>query len=260
MKRVFSILLTCCTAFCFAEDDSFFEETDEKVQLSVSIPFAAEEPIFEEEDEPTQAAEKRAECEDECGGCDECDDGDHEDDKSNEPTGPALIQLPTLCTPQIPTEIRRPAEDRHASYVSWRRYKANFGMEKLFIRFPQKPALSQTSTLLTAYAYDNAVLYSLVGFFPPMGNIDPISYFDSVLYSVDHYPFTLISHVIFQVSNGDWVMDYVAHDYIQNLIIKARAIVTPFNAYTLQCVKPNGMRDYFEYYLDNFFLKCEYGD
>lgn len=233
MKKFFSVLLVCCTAFAFADDDSFFEETEEKVTISAYIPFAAEEPIFDEDDE-----------EEAVNACESCDEPEQE--------ARALLQTsnPSFCAPQS-------GNPYHASYVSWRRYKANFGMEKLLVRFPQKPAISQSSSLLTAYAYDNAVLYSLVGYYPPMGNIDPIGWFDTVLYSVDHYPFTLISHVVFQSSNGDWVMDYVAHDYIQNLIIKARSIVTPFNAYTLQCVKPNGMRDYFDYFLDNFFLKCE---
>jgi hypothetical protein len=224
MKSILSIFLACCTAFAFADDDSFFEKTQEKVPVHAIAPFAAEEPIFEDDDETTQACEEE--------GC----DGIHEESRLK------------ACGPNNGLY--------HASYVDWPRYKANFGMEKLFVRFPQRPAISQTSQLLTAYAYDNAVLYSLAGYFPPLGNIEPASWFDKILYTADHYPFTLISSTVFQAANGDWVLDYVAHDYIQNLILKARAFVTPFNAYTLQCVKPNGMRDYFDYFLDNFFVKC----
>jgi len=145
----------------------------------------------------------------------------------------------------------------HSSYSHWSRYKTNFGMEKIFVRFPQKPAMSQSSTLLTAYAYDHAVMYSFAGYFPPVGNIDPIDWFDEILYNVTDYPYNLVSHTIFQVSNGDWVMDYIVHDYVQNLVIKARAVITPFNGYILQCVKPNGTKDYFDYFLDNFWIKCE---
>ena len=234
MNKLFLLFLVCCTAFVYANDDSFFEESDENVTFSVSVPFAAEEPIFTEDNDDENLPQ----------ACEHC-----------EPDEEArfFLQAQTkrsACTPQSWNRS-------HSSYVSWSRYKANFGMEKVFIRFPQKPAISQSSTLLTAYAYDTAVLYSLAGYYPPLGNIDSAVWFNGVLRTVDHYPFTLISHVVFQAANGDWVMDYVTHDYIQNLIIKARAVVTQFNAYTLQCVKPNGMRDYFDYFLDNILLQRE---
>ncbi len=234
MKTLFSMFLICCTAFVYASDDSFFEETDENVTFCTSIPFAAEEPIFTEDDDDEDSPQ----------ACEHC-----------EPEEEARSLFQTRANPSacIPKSWNR----SHSSYVSWSRYRANFGMEKVFIRFPQKPAISQNSTLLTAYAYDNAVLYSLAGYYPPLGNIDPAAWFNTVLRTVDHYPFTLISHVVFQAANGDWVMDYVTHDYIQNLIVKARAVVTHFNAYTLQCVKPNGVRDYFDYFLDNILLKRE---
>lgn len=227
MKKLLSIVLVCCTAFVYANDDSFFEETDENI-TTCSIPFAAEEPTFIEED----------------------DEGDRVHQKS-----------PHACEHCDPKEEEARSFSRNAwnptqgSYVSWSRYKANFGMEKVFIRFPQKPAISQSSTLLTAYAYDNAVLYSLAGYFPPLGNIDPANWFDAVLRTAGHYPFVLVNHVVLQTANGDWVMDYVSHDQVQNLIIKARAVITHFNGYILQCVKPNGMRDYFDYFLDNVHVR-----
>jgi|GEM_PF-3412736 hypothetical protein len=219
MKKFFSILFLCCAPFVYADDDSFIVETDEKIAYDLYVPFAAEEPIFEE---------TQADC---CG----------------EPEPQEINGLmPNLSL--IKSRV---------SYVSWSRYKANFGMEKLFLRFPQKPAVSHGATMLTAYAYDGSILYSLTGYYPPLGHIEPTGWFDTLLCSLDNYPFKLISHVIFQHVNGNWVMDYVAHDYAQNLILKNRAILTPFNGYTLQCVKPNGMRDYFDYFLDHFLLKCE---
>jgi hypothetical protein len=237
VKKIFSVFCVCCTAFVFANDAPVFEETDENPQACRYGTFMAEDPIFEEDDE------KEVAC-DECDGCDECE--------GDEARAAMLLRAQknkpkfSACENQL-----------HASYVSWRRFKANFGMEKLFVRFPQKPAISQSNTLLTAYAYDYGVLYSLTGYFPPIGNVNPVIWFDEVLFSVDHYPYNLISHTIFQVSNGDWIMDYVAHDYVQNLIIKGRAVVTPFNGYTLQCVKPNGSRDYFDYFIDNFWIRCD---
>jgi hypothetical protein len=229
MKNIFTILLVCCTAFAFANDEPVFEETDENVCRCAYSTFAPEEPIFEEDDEKSTATN--------------CDKGAN------------VLFMPTQ---KERLNLGGGEENQlHASYISWRRFKANFGMEKLFVRFPQTPTISQSNTLLTAYAYDYGVLYSLTGYYPPMGNINPIIWFDEVLYAVDHYPFSLISHTAFQVSNGDWVLDYVSHDYVQNLILKARAIVTPFNGYTLQCVKPNGSRDHFDYFIDNFWIKCD---
>jgi len=239
MKKIFSISLICCAAFAFANDEPIFEETDEKVQTGAYATFSAEEPIFEEEED-----------EEGCNTCGKCGNPKH----SNEQDEDARFLRIEKDKPQFEEGEENPLS---ASYTNWTRYKSNFGMEKLFIRFPQKPAVSQSNALLTAYAYDYGVLYSLTGYFPPVGSINPVLWFDEILYSVDHYPYSLVSHAIYQVSNGDWVMDYVTHDYVQNLIVKAKAIVTPFNGYTVQCVKPNGSRDYFDYFLDNFYIRCE---
>jgi hypothetical protein len=236
MKKIFSIFLICYTAFAFADEPPVFEETDENVRFSFYATFAAEEPIFEDDDEK-----------DACTECEELKQEKEGNEKS-------LLLRAQRNWPSVDEGEENPPE---ASYVRWPRFKANFGLEKLFIRFPQKPTISQSSTLLTAYAYDYGILYSVTGYFPPIGNINPVIWFDEMLYAVDHYPFNLISHVVFQASNGDWILDYVAQDYVQNLILKARVIVTPFNGYTLQCMKPNGARDYFDYFIDNFYIKCE---
>jgi hypothetical protein len=238
MKKIFSILFICCTTFAFADNAPVFEETDENVNACAYSTFAAEDPIFEEDVEK----EARNQCKD-------CPPRRHSKEQPK-----ALLRAES----SLPQCAKRTLESGiNASYVSWKRYKSNFGMEKLFVRFPNSPTITQGNGLLTAYAWDYGIMYSLTGYFPSVGNILPIVWFDEILYSLDHYPYTLISHVVFQASNGDWVMDYVAHDYIQNTILKARAIVTPFNGYTLQCVKPNGARDHFDYFLDNFYIKCE---
>ena len=241
MKKIFSIILVCCATFAFAnEDHPIFQETDEDARVGTYRTFAAEEPTFEEDDDLEA-----------CNECDGCDEHDQT---------PACDAKTLLNYPLMNRSVRGKngnAIHRHGSYVSWKRFKTNFGMEKLFICFPQKPAVSQSNTLLTAYAYDHAILYSLTGYFPPCGNICSGGWFNDVLSTLDQYPFSLISKVIFQASNGDWLMDYTTHDYVQNLIIKGRAIVTPFNAYTLQCVKPNGSRDHFDYFIDNYSIKCD---
>jgi len=217
MKSIFSIFLTCCTALTFAATDSFFEKAEKKVLAST-----IKEPIFEEDEGRILA-------------CEECDE-EIDEYVRPEPEG-YLSQNPG-----------------QANYVSWRRYKANFDVEKLFVRFPQQPAISRTAVKLTAYAYDNAALYSLTGFFPPIRIIDPIAYFDRVIFDLDQDPFRLIEANVVQTADGVWCLNYVLHDYVQNLITKAQLIITPFNAYTLACTKPNGMRDYFDYFLEHFSI------
>ncbi|MCC5831509.1 MAG: hypothetical protein JJU12_00495 [Chlamydiales bacterium] len=273
MKKYFSILLTLCASFAFAGDTPVFDEADDSdCRIFSAIPFSANEPLFEEDDDqdeiaigeetpvedPAYAASGR------CGeeGCDcNVDDSDETDETTYYCCGEEDQEESErgIGTPQ---PFRSPSFNKRElakcnSYNSWKRYKSNFGMEKIFVRFPQNPAITQSSTLMTAYAYDHAVMYSFAGYFPPMGNIDPLDWFDEILYSVSGYPYNLVSHCIFQVTNGDWILDYVLHDYVQNLIVKARAVVTPFNGYVLQCVKPNGARDYFNYFLDNFWIQCE---
>jgi hypothetical protein len=238
MKKIFSFLLICITSFAYAEGEPVFEETNEEVSICAYAPFSLGEPIFEEDG--TAIVLEKEIC--------ECDDPDHVHQR---------LWLAQRASPSCEIEPEQNSSF-YASYVSWRRYKANFGAEKVFLRFPQPPAISQSNSLLTAFAYEGAALYSLNGYFPPLGHIDPIRWFDEILFSVNNYPFALMSHVIFQDAAGNWIMDYLAQDFVQNLIIKGRALVTPFNGYTLQCVKPNGMRDYFEYFLDNFWIKCDF--
>lgn len=244
MKKIFSIFLACCATFAFADEGPVFEESDEAVKAQSYTSFCPDTPIFG----------------DDIG---DCDDGRCPAREINdlEEVTPIDQMVSTFLQIQADKPKFEETEQDHKkfrlSFGSWPRYKANFGMEKLFVRFPQKPAISQSSSLFTAYAYDQAVLYSITGFFPPVGNIYPNSWFDELLRAVDCYPYALITRSVYQVENGDWILDYVTHDYVQNLVIKGRAIVTPFNAYTLQCVKPNGVRDYFEYFIDNFMIKCE---
>ncbi len=254
MKKIFSIFLVCCATSLAADDAPVFDEAGEnECRIFSPIPFVSGEPIFEEDEEGCKAIvddEKEADeavpyCSNEKDGADE-----ESEQEPSRPIGP-------------PYPIGSQSYDHHtcyqANYCRWKRYKTNFGMEKLFMRFPQQPAISQSHSLLTAYAYDYAVMYSFAGYYPPLGHIDPIAWFDEILFNVSDHPYNLISHTIFQASNGNWMMDYVAHDYLQNLVLKARAIITPFNGYILQCVKPNGSKDYFDYFLDNFWIKCECG-
>ncbi len=266
MKKLFTLLLACCATYAFAYAPPVFEEAEEdgddtECSIFAPIPFASNESFFEEVDEDQDSNNE----------CDECDNDECQDDGSNvtmdddEEEDDEIAQYNSQDEVIDNFDIRCTAFGNtkdELSFGQWGRYKANFGLEKLFLRFPAKPTITQSNSLLTAYAYDYAVMYSFNGYFPPVGNIDPIVWFDQILYNYDvtRYPYNLISHEIFQADNGDWIMDYVVHDYGQGFIIKARAVVTPYNGYTLQCVKPIGAKDFFDYFLENLFLKCEYQD
>lgn len=143
---------------------------------------------------------------------------------------------------------------------SWSRYRLNFGMEKIFIRFPCSPTVTQANNLLTSYTYDHNILYSFCGYFPPQGNINPHALYEKILLDVSSPPFTILGTSIYQVCNGDWVLDYVVHDVALDKIIKSRTVVTPFNSYTLQNIFPNGCRDRFDYFADSFRIRCECRD
>ena len=219
MKKIFSILFVCCAAFVYAEEPAF-EETSESALNCVYAPFAAHEPANEGNE-----------------FCNECDDPEH-------------VPLSRATRPHHPSQENRVL----ANCMSWSRYKADFGIEEIYIRFPQDPTLIRTNAVLTAQAYDYSVLYSLTGYYPHVPRIDSILWFNEILYSLNQYPFALLSHAIFQASNGNWVLDYVSHDYVQDVIIKSRVIATPFNGYTLQCLKPKGVRDHFDYFVDSFWI------
>ncbi len=238
MKKIFSMLLVCCTAFAYADDSApIFEDAPEDVKFAKFAPFTvAEDPVFEQVDE------------DETGQC--------KDGECTRPT-PKPKEDNTLLPYAYRFFPGQSGDQSRVSYVQWPRFKTHFGMEKIFVRFPQRPAISQSNTLLTAYAYDVGVMYSVSGYFPPIGSINAGVWFDEILFNLDRYPCTLSNHSIFQDSSGVWILDYVAHDYIKDLVIKARAVVTPFNAYTLQCIKPNGSRDYFSYFVENIFIRLD---
>lgn len=261
MKNIFSILFACFALTLVAEEKPVDENAGNYGRTSTPS-YVADEPVFEEEEEASYCAgcdEEQTEQEevtsyvcgeedkdDECG-CDECDHTRFACGEEKEGTDAFYA---CGCG-----DKKKGGMD--ASFFRWKRYKTNFGMEKIFVRFPQRPAISKSNTLLTAYAYDHAVMYSFCGYYPPLGNVDAGLWFDDILDNVSNYPYTLINHTVFQSTAGDWVMDYVVHDYVQNLVLKSRAVVTPFNGYILQCVKPMGAKDHFPYYLDNFMLKCE---
>ncbi len=143
---------------------------------------------------------------------------------------------------------------------SWSRYKINFGMEKIFIRFPNRPLIAQENGLLIGSAADQQVVYKFIGYFPSIGNIDPVQFFKRETDFISTAPFVILGHSIYQASNGDWVMDYAVHDTYANVIVKHRSIVTPFNAYTMRAIFPNGYADRFDYFLESFRIQCQCND
>lgn len=144
----------------------------------------------------------------------------------------------------------------HAYVDVWNKYKINFGMEKVFVRLPNRPVQTQENGLAVYSAYDHQVLYRFVGYYPPVGSIDPYLFLNRELDIVSVPPFVIIAKSIYQVSSGDWVLDFIAHDTFANMMIKHRSIVTPFNAYTQQAIYPVGSPDRFEYFLDSLRVQC----
>lgn len=211
--------MICCTAFAFANEKPKFDKNEEN-EYSAYFKLCNEEQKLGCEGNEERGLFCRGACSD-----DDCDD-EH-------------------------------CDEIMGSYESWDRYKSNFGLETVYLRFPQDPTIIHTTTSLNAFAYDRGILYSFIGYFPPIGNIITNVWFDEILMSLSQYPYSILGSSVSQDSSGYWFMDYVFCDNVQNLVTKARAIVTPYNGYTLQCVKPSGAKDSFDYFVDHFRIKCE---
>ncbi|NGX55071.1 MAG: hypothetical protein KR126chlam2_00693 [Chlamydiae bacterium] len=142
-------------------------------------------------------------------------------------------------------------------YITWHRYKANFGVEKTFVEFPNRPTETQTNFLKIAYTWDSNILYSFSGYFPPMGNLNPRDFFDNMLCRASDYPYVVLSSAIYEDGDGYWVLDYSSKDMSKNTIVYTRSVVSPFNAYILQAVFPYGYTHHFEYFIDTFKIRCD---
>ncbi len=142
-------------------------------------------------------------------------------------------------------------------FTPWKLHSYPFGKETVTIRFKQEVIVKRNDSLFTAYAIDSNDLtdYVLTGYLPPKSNIDPDAWFDKIRSQVSEYPYQLINSNVSQNSQGDWIMDYTFQHYVQNLTIQARAYATPYNGYILKCIKSNGSKDDFSYFLDNFKIK-----
>ncbi|MCP5469017.1 MAG: hypothetical protein H7A36_00735 [Chlamydiales bacterium] len=133
-------------------------------------------------------------------------------------------------------------------------------MEKTKIRFPHTPTVSQGSTQIMATAYDRATAYTFTGYYPPIGNIDAYALFDQMLSGVSAYPYSVLYHSIYENTSGNLVLEYTAQDGYRNYIVRSLTVVTPFNAYTLQCVHPLGAYERYTYFRDSFYIYCECGN
>lgn len=138
----------------------------------------------------------------------------------------------------------------------WKRYAATFGLEKVIARFPHRPSSTLEGPFLIASSSSGSVSYTFQGKCPPKGQIEPISCFTEICARYSEYPFSLFGHHIQETSDGNWTMDYVAHDCLNDMIHKGHTTVTPFNIYTIQCIKPSGSLDFFQYFVENFSIKC----
>ena len=141
----------------------------------------------------------------------------------------------------------------------WVKHKQNFGMEKVSLSFPTRPLVTQNPTMTTATAWDNATCYTFTGYFPPIGNIHVAAMFEEMLNTVSQYPFSIYQHTTYQNTCGNWVLEYVAQDTYRNVTIYSFTVVTPFNAYTLQCIQPFGAKERYLFFRDSLQIYCECG-
>ncbi len=175
-----------------------------------------------------------------------------------------ILCLLLLCATPLMADFRPPIDhiEEEESFIcskafvsSWRKLRIDFGFEKIGIRFPSEPLATQERGVFIASAFDQQVLYKFIGYFPPIGNIDPHAFFQREVEILTHAPYILIGQVAYQTPSFDWVLDTTAHDLSCNMIIKQRMIITPFNAYTLQAVFPYGLAgDQFDYFLQTFSI------
>lgn len=223
MKKIFFAFLMCCTSFACAQGEPIFKESQDSIKPGAYRAFSC--PEGREGDLSSLSGEEE-----------------------NEQTQEQVL-------PRAHAHRSGGLFNSSLSYSRWSLYKADYGVEHIHVRFPQDPTIVRTSTMVSAYAYDGLISYHMNGYFPPTPNIIPSLWFDEILYGNNCYPFVVKAYKTFQADIGVYILDYVAHDIFQNNIIKGRAIATPFNGYILQCVKPNGFNDHFDYFVDNFSIR-----
>ena len=171
----------------------------------------------------------------------------------------ALVAAPLIGndTPLITKEepkIQLPQPEGCVSY--WSRYRADFRVETVFARFPHDPVVTSGNGMTFIYAYDYDACYTLSGYYPPVVGIDSGLLFDEILYSANEPPFVLLNASTYYASAyGHWVLDFVMHDTYQNMIVKNRTIVTPFNAYSLQTTYPYGSSAAHNYFVDSCYIR-----
>ena len=141
----------------------------------------------------------------------------------------------------------------------WVLHHRNFGMEKTTVSMPHTPVVTQNGLMSTATAWSGLSCYTFTGYYPPISNIDVRAFFDEILFSMSTYPYVLDQHRIYENTSGNWVLEYVARDVYSHLVIQSFSVVSPFNAYTLQCTHPYGISDNYTYFRDSFQIFCEYG-
>lgn len=271
MKKVFSIFLVFCAAFAYADDQLSIEEVDDQECGECVVVTFAESPIFED-DEVSSRDEiddvSTSSC-DECGCGDECSGDECRDEYKEEGSETAVTnnlvdeegKEVSACFPCVNFLGSTQEEENgpETGWSRWTRYKVEFKPEIIYIRFPTKPVVKNIpkDSISNVYAFDNAVMYSFVGYNPPCSQIalNPKMWFDQILHSVSQGPYTLISQSL-NILEG--TLEYETYDVDQNMVLKGKAIVTPCNGYILQCMAPVGIKDEFVHFVKNFAIKCEY--
>ncbi|MFZ0565489.1 MAG: hypothetical protein WAM28_04820 [Chlamydiales bacterium] len=187
---------------------------------------------------------------------------------------PFFSFLLLFCTTFLIADMRPPHEEgnidqKQASSWFWVRDNHNFITEKISVLFPNTPQFMNGTDWKGSYAYDNEFYYSFWGYYPPDCRTNLTAVFEDLLQHYSHCPYTLLAYTIhppycdelgYSVNMMDYTVYYQDPECcFNNLVIKGRTVVTPYNIYTLTCEMPEESvdRDEFNYFIKNFRIRYQ---
>lgn len=159
-----------------------------------------------------------------------------------------------LFDKQLKTEV-----SNHLNFNKWYQFSYDFLEEIIYLKFPEAPRVERKKGAMSAVAVDYSTpgVYSLLGFFPPLGDFDRQLWLETVLEVFSQDPFTNTKHTIYENEFGNWILDVESYTIQKGkkIDVKGRAIATPHNAYILSCFSFSTYGDWYTYFLENFSIR-----
>ena len=148
MKRVLAIfMMMYASVFVYAEDVLTFEEADEAYyEAQIAMAFSNDPDFFDEEEDDVDQCECGEDQECVCGRC------IFNFDEENE--------FPEMEEEDEEEDSLNFSAFNKTNFVRWSKYKHNFGMEKVYLKFPNTPIETKTNEHLLVCAYDNGIQYT----------------------------------------------------------------------------------------------------